>query len=240
MSATQILPRLATVDSRPAAPETTLAPLSPEQGFPAIVIYVAIVLAGCVYALLPQYGPPLFCPPGALACGALRSSGLLLYGLGLIFGSAAALFIAWRVRLPNTDRPPVDHRQRRKVAAMAAGCGLAASTVLWADFVRSYYCVTPQDIVLHHGVFASPRVLPWNEVEAVQGSCRKDKYGATAGLALSLSNGLQIDVALTSTPSQATIRSALAGRRYAYSLSNTVTPELCPDGVYQALTHWSL
>jgi hypothetical protein len=163
-----------------------------------VAFSIGCLLSIFLYLFLPPYVPAAFCPSGTFISGHMGSK-LGILGCLLIFPSWLALTISAGVRSRNMKGAVTRSRlyklgERRSVEFMiAAYCGLLVSAIVWVGYAGSYYCATPNAVVLHSGALKPAQVLSWSDVEVVHARCWAGSRSPwQGGLALSFANGEEI------------------------------------------------
>ena len=132
------------------------------------------------------------------------------------------------------------HAQVAIIVAML--CGVSA--LIWVNYLESYYCVTPDQILVKTGLLNSTKSKGWQDVRVVRAECGHGRNGLIwTDLRLTFFDGTEITVPLRTnrlSRDYKTVRAALAGGHYDYHMSETAVPNLCPPTVYPLLTNWRL
>jgi hypothetical protein len=209
---------------------------------------ISLVLLPCI--LLFDRWQGALCPPSTFAHGMSRPSEGMAVAiiLGMICLLALAMAVMTRLNAwtyADGARPRPTGRTLCNIVIAAAICGLSVSAWLYTDAIKSYFCVTPTQIVIRSGVFSSVRILTWSDVRVVHATCWKDKPRKAkpyfvATLRLFLDDGESIPIGLVDggimyLDRYNEVRQALAGKKYRYLVNASVTPELCPAGLYPRL-----
>jgi general stress protein CsbA len=200
--------------------------------------------------MLPLFLPRVLCPPPTFKAGSTASVFWLAAGLALVIGSSSILLVRWGTRFPDLGSVQalslLEVVKRDKfIYLIVTLCGLSASAAIWLNCLESYYCVSIDNILLHPGALAAPRILKWDSVEMVRAECESIKGGYRLGrLVLLIPDESEIDLTFN-TQTEASlkhdyeiIRVALAGRKYRYQIASSVTAILCPADLYLLLLRW--
>lgn len=223
------------------------ARLSEKARLAAFVGLVAFLACTMAYMTLPFFLRQRLCPPSTVWCIASGSVSTILFGMLLIFAAAFVLLVRYGTRFPE-NQPPRSRRppsalfvlRHGQVAAIVGVlCGI--SGLIWVNYLESYYCITPDQILIKGGVFRSTRLSGWDGVTVVRADCGRGRGNFLwSNLRLTLSDGTAMTVPLRVDlldRDYAIVRSALAGKHYEYRISTTVVPDLCPPDVYPLLAN---
>jgi hypothetical protein len=165
---------------------------APKKKVPVAVALLAVappVPVMILLALLPGWLQPGFCPDGTLVAGHLLGAGIVF---GLIL-SGTGLLLAGIGYLGRRNPELSSARQQKSGIFFVVGLSLAAlSSVAWLDGLFSYYCATPQVIVVHPDPFLGPVTYTWSDVRRVFSGCSYGRGGMSVEFGLDMKDGRRI------------------------------------------------
>jgi hypothetical protein len=224
--------------------------LSPRSRVLIYVLGPMFILGLGAYVTLPLVLHGALCPPGTFKAGPMSSIFWLGVGVFLIIACATILLVRGGTRFPDAGSPqkltPIRALQKDKIIYLiVVFFGLLVSAVIWWSSLESYYCVTTDKILLHPSAFEPSRAMTWDDVRLVRAECERIKGGYLVGrVVLLLSNQVELNLTFNDQTSASltrdfeTVKTALAERHYRYQVSSSVTPSLCPLGLYSLFLDW--
>jgi hypothetical protein len=228
------------------SPDGTVAKPRVAHPWSGAIFSISPLVYVLLYAFLPDYVPPAFCPSGTFISGHMGSQVGLL-GILLVFPSWFILVFCVGARSRNMKGSVIRSRLYNVIEKHCVGfmitafCGLLVSLIGWVGYAASYYCATPNTILLHPDVLNPAHVLSWNDVEVVRARCWAGSRSPwQGGFSLSFIDGEEILLRLGTRAAARNayydrIRASLAGKVYQYDASGIGK---CPRDVYPLFANW--
>ena len=142
---------------------------------------------------------------------------------------------------------PKSSKRNFAVAVCVFSSGAALSAYLYIRSISSYYCLTPDNIVVLTKYSDKVRNYDWSAVKEVHGICwthdGKREHFLGGSVNLELEDGIELPVNLradngTVSSNYLKVKTALIGKSYQYYVNATVTPAACPPNLYPLLWNW--
>jgi hypothetical protein len=236
------------VPIQPDASELATAQLSGSAKFAVFVGILAFLAGFMAYLTLPVLLVRRLCPPATVWSHSSGSPAIIVFGVLLIIVAAGILLVRYgamfaasqshQLLQPRSAIFVLPHRQVAITVIVLCG----ASAFIWVNSLESFYCVTPERILISNGILKSRQLRNWDDVSAVRAECGIGRGNFLWGeLRATFNDGTEIELPLRSAMLRLdykAVRSALAGKHYKYHLSTTVVPTLCPPSVYELLANW--
>jgi hypothetical protein len=146
--------------------------------------------------------------------------------------------------------PSAMPRASKRIIAVSVcvfSSGAALSAYLYIRSISSYYCLTPDNIVVRTDYSDKVRYYGWSAVKEVHGICWthdwKREHFLGGSVNLELEGNIELPVNLradngTVSPNYRMVKAALTGKTYQYYVNATVTPTACPSNLYPLLWNW--
>lgn len=189
-----------------------------------------------------------WCPASSFHTRILGLDWLFVASVGLFLLCFSLLGVLLLSRLDlsiltDAPAPPAPRWRYFTPAIFVLACGSALSADMYIRSI-SYYCLTPDEIVVQTGNVRSPRTYTWNEVREIHGWCwtNNGKGGPFLGgsVDLILEGGPNLSVNLLDNRGAVRmVKSALKRKNYQYYVNSTVTPDACPHDLYPLLWSWA-
>jgi hypothetical protein len=130
-----------------------------------------------------------FCPESTIVSGHLDgfelALGAVLIGLGL-------LLIGVGLVAQTNTKFTVAKKRNMLSLAMAGGILVLFSFAIWLDDVFSYYCATPNVIVVHPDPFLPSVTYKWSDVQRVSTGCTFSRGGMSINFNLEMNDNRRI------------------------------------------------
>ena len=214
------------------------------------VVAVFLTAVGMFWCLMEL--PGNWCPSNSFYGRALHVDYLPFMAAGLLalFTLGASPLLAAMADRSLWWGPTSLSRPARRnfaITVCAFTCGSIISSYLYIRSISSYYCLTPDDIVVRTSYLDEVHNYRWNAVKEVHGICWthdwKREHFLGGSVNLELEGGIELPVNLradngTVSPNYRMVKAALAGKAYQYYVNATVTPTACPPNLYPLLWNW--
>ncbi len=152
----------------------------------ALILVAVVSVLAIPYSVLPMVWVGRSCPIDTFASGPTQSAFQSAAGLG---GSITVLIlIIFSFAKNNSGRCRtsvkfLNYLYEWHPLVFRAGlvCCLLICATSWLGSLREYYCLEPNNLLLHTSMFNSSRLVTWDEVKAVQIECGTTRNGSYAG-----------------------------------------------------------
>jgi hypothetical protein len=139
--------------------------------------------------LLPLWLQRSFCPANTLVAGhlvgAATAFGAIIVGMALLFGGVGLLG-------SNNPKLSGERQQRAHRIALIALVLTVPASLMWLDGLFTYYCATPQSIVVHPDPFVAPVTYSWSDIRRISVGCQYGKGGMSLQFDLTMKDGHRI------------------------------------------------